>query len=336
MNPALKITVLLLTVLSLSSCVSLKKYKELEATRKNCEEENAELMARNMSLTTLSNEQAASLEQYKKANGQLITDTASLGKALRDLSGRFSRLESAYNILEMQNQELQRGRKSETQKILDELQAARDDIQKKEDALKKMEQQLNDKKTSLDELNRILNEREEKLRELQSILDKKDSAVRALRQKVSDALLGFENKGLTVQQKNGKVYVSMDESLLFATGSYEVSSRGVDALKRLGIVLESNVDINIMVEGHTDDVQFKGSGGAVKDNWDLSVMRATSVIKILLKNSKISPARISAAGRGEYMPVDPSKTAEARSKNRRTEIILTPKLDELFRILDSN
>ena len=334
-HPAYSLILVAFVPFMLASCVSMKKYKELEASRTQCEEENADLITKNMALTTLSSEQTASLDKYVRQNEQLLSDTASLGKSLREINARYARLENAYNILELQNQELQKGRKSETQKILDELQAAREDIQKKEDALNKLENDLNEKKSNLDEITRQLNDREKKLAELQSILNKKDSAVRALKQKVSDALLGFENKGLTVQQKNGKVYVSMDESLLFSTGSSDVSSRGVEALKKLGIVLESNVDINITVEGHTDDVPYKASAGGIKDNWDLSVMRATSVIRILLKNSKIAPGRITASGRGEYCPVDPAKTAESRGRNRRTEIILTPRLDELFKILDN-
>ena len=171
--------------------------------------------------------------------------------------------------------------------------------------------------------------------ELQQILDRKDSAVNALKNKVSNALLGFEGQGLTVEMKNGKVYVSLDEKLLFRSGSYQVDPKGKQALNQLGTVLERNPDVNIMIEGHTDDVPYRG-GGALKDNWDLSVMRATSVLKILLDNSRIEPSRLTAAGRGEYQPVDPANTAGARSRNRRTEIILTPKLDELLRILETN
>jgi chemotaxis protein MotB len=171
--------------------------------------------------------------------------------------------------------------------------------------------------------------------ELEDILKKKDQAAQELRKKLSDALVGFENKGLTITQKNGKVYVSMDESLLFASGKTNVQPKGVEALKNLAKVLEQNTDINVMVEGHTDDVAMNGTG-EIKDNWDLSVMRATSVTKIILGAAKIDAKRISAAGRGEFFPLDPAKTAEARKKNRRTEIILTPKLDELLKVLESN
>jgi chemotaxis protein MotB len=138
-----------------------------------------------------------------------------------------------------------------------------------------------------------------------------------------------------VEERNGKVYVSMDNKLLFASGSTAVGPDGQKALEELARVLEANPDINILVEGHTDDQPMRGSA-QIKDNWDLSVLRATEIVRILLAKGKIAPARITAAGRSEYLPVDPADTAEARARNRRTEIILTPQLDELFRVIESN
>ena len=169
------------------------------------------------------------------------------------------------------------------------------------------------------------------------MLNQKDSAVKALKDAVNKALVGFVNNGLSVEQKNGKVHVSMEEQLLFASGSTVVDKRGEEALKKLAVVLESKKDINIMVEGHTDNVPIQGtlSSGA-KDNWDLSVLRATSVVKIITKNAGIDPIRISASGRGPFFPLDPASTADAKKKNRRTEIILTPKLDELLKVLENN
>ncbi|MBL7917418.1 MAG: OmpA family protein, partial [Bacteroidia bacterium] len=177
--------------------------------------------------------------------------------------------------------------------------------------------------------------REARVNELEAILKQKDQAAADLKKKLQDALLGFEGKGLTITQKNGKIYVSMDESLLFASGKTNVEPKGVEALKTVAKVLEQNKDINVLVEGHTDDVPMKGAG-EIKDNWDLSVMRATSVTKILLSSANIAQSRITAAGRGEFFPLDNAKTPEARKKNRRTEIILTPKLDELLKVLGDN
>jgi chemotaxis protein MotB len=140
---------------------------------------------------------------------------------------------------------------------------------------------------------------------------------------------------LTVEQKNGKVYVSLDEKLLFKSGKWEVDPNGQNALKKLAAVLEKNEDINVLIEGHTDDVPFGGNGN-IADNWDLSAKRATAIVKIILANSKVKPQRLMAAGRGEFMPIDPQKTTEARQKNRRTEIILSPKLDEVLKMLENN
>jgi chemotaxis protein MotB len=218
------------------------------------------------------------------------------------------------------------GNVKETRQLLQELQTAQADLAKKQTELVNLENELNAKRLELEKRNA-------RLIELESMIQRKDSVVRVLKEKVSDALLGFEGQGLQVTQKNGKVYVSLDEQLLFKTGSTDVDPKGKTALKKLAVVLEQNPDINIMIEGHTDDVPFV-AGSAIKDNWDLSVMRATSVTRILLEGSRIDPKRITASGRGEFLPVEKGKTPEARQKNRRTEIILTPKLDELYDILN--
>ncbi|MCC7233634.1 MAG: OmpA family protein, partial [Bacteroidia bacterium] len=153
---------------------------------------------------------------------------------------------------------------------------------------------------------------------------------------VSKALWGYQGNGLSVNQKNGRVYVSMEERLLFASGSTNVEKKGEEALHDLARVLEKNPDINVTVEGHTDDVPISGTlPSGARDNWELSVLRATSVVKIILKDSDINPIRLTAAGKGPYQPVDPAKTAEARKKNRRTEIILAPQLDELMKLISS-
>jgi chemotaxis protein MotB len=227
------------------------------------------------------------------------------------------------------------GAEKDNAKLSGELQMTTEQLLKKQDELKQLEVALNKQKADLDNMSVELKKREARVNELQDILKKKDQAAADLRKKLSDALVGFENKGLTITQRNGKVYVSLDESLLFASGKTNVEAKGVEALKNVATVLEQNPDINVMVEGHTDDVAMRGTG-EIKDNWDLSVMRATSVTKILLNNAKIEPQRIISAGRGEFVPLDTGKTPEARKKNRRTEIILTPKLDELLKVLESN
>jgi chemotaxis protein MotB len=216
---------------------------------------------------------------------------------------------------------LKTGSSAEIEKLLSELQSTRGDLNTREDKLREAERELE--------------ERNAKLIELQNVLAQQQQAVNDLKDKVMKALVGFNNNGLTVHEKNGKVYVSLDEKLLFKTGKWDVDPNGQKALKELSNVLAQNPEINIMVEGHTDDVPMHGSG-EVKDNWDLSVMRSTAVTKILTQNKQIDPKRIISAGRSEYLPLSPDKTVEGRQMNRRTEIILTPNLDELLKIIEMN
>jgi chemotaxis protein MotB len=195
---------------------------------------------------------------------------------------------------------------------------------------------LDTKKAALEELTYELERRNARLTELEKMLDAQQKAVRELKAKVSEALYGFEDNGLSVTMKNGQVYVSMDEKLLFKTGSYEIDANGRAALRKLGALLEKNPDISINIEGHTDDVPYRAAAGQqLVDNWDLSVKRATTVVRVLTQDTKINPKRLVASGRSEYMPVDARKTPEARQKNRRTEIILTPDLTALYSILES-
>lgn len=332
----LKVTILFIGVLLMfSSCVSMKKFNELQTSHKNCTDEVANLKAKNNEYFTTMTEQSALIDNLKKQNEHLIADSAEMGTKYRDLFRQHRALADAYDTLMNMNLAMMKGNKFETQRLIRELEKVKENLQKKEDALKILEANLHNKSDSLNDLQISLDEKQLKLDELQSILDKKDSVVKALKNKVSEALLGYENKGLTVKQKNGKVYVSMDESLLFASGKYEVTPKGTDALRKLAKVLESNADINIMVEGHTDNVPYKGTDQLL-DNWDLSTKRATTVIRILLASKGINPERITAAGRSEYVPVENANTSEARAKNRRTEIILTPKLDELLKLIESN
>lgn len=179
-----------------------------------------------------------------------------------------------------------------------------------------------------------LDERSRRVAELEALLKNREEAIESIRRKVADALTGFEGKGLSISIRNGNVYVSMDDKLLFRSGSFDIDPNGARAVRDLAAVLAQNPDINIMVEGHTDDVPYRASGQLL-DNLDLSAKRATTVTRILLENPGIAPNRIIAAARGESLPVDNARTVEARARNRRTEIILTPKLDELLRIMEN-
>lgn len=172
-------------------------------------------------------------------------------------------------------------------------------------------------------------------KELQAYKDKlkqQEEAMAQLRHKLESALLGFRDKGLSVEVRNGKVYVTLQESLLFKSGKWDVNDEGQNAIKEIAKVLETNLDIDILVEGHTDNVPFRGSG-QVKDNWDLSVMRATSIVKHILENKGVNGDRLTAAGRADFDPVASNDTPEGRAKNRRTDIILSPKLDLIYELI---
>lgn len=297
-----------------SSCVSTKKYNSLAA---RCKDENTRLSGQVDDLTTQLNELNARFQKLKNENSDLKSDTARLGSAYRVLQGDYSDLDQSFGMLKAQNE----GNLEETERIMADLKSAQDDLLTREDNLKQLQAELDAKSRSL--------------MELQAALNRNDSITKAMRKAVADALLGFEGKGLSVYTKNGKVYVSMDEKLLFASGKWDVSPDGVSALKNLAGVLEKNPDIAVNIEGHTDNVPYNGTG-QVKDNWDLSVMRATAIVKILTSNSKINPKRLISSGRSEYLPVEPNTTAANKAKNRRTEIILTPKLDELLQIIGND
>lgn len=185
----------------------------------------------------------------------------------------------------------------------------------------------------LEENQRALAARTEQVERLEQMLRAREQAIEDIRRKVAAALTGFEGRGLSISTRDGKVYVSMDDKLLFRSGSFNVGTEGSRAIKDLGVVLAENPDINIMVEGHTDDVPYRASA-QLRDNLDLSVMRATTVTRLLLENKDISPNRIVSAGRGEHLPVAHGKDSDSRAQNRRTEIILSPRLDELLELMD--
>jgi chemotaxis protein MotB len=171
----------------------------------------------------------------------------------------------------------------------------------------------------------------ERLVNLRKVLDQQKQAVENLRQKMANALVGFNSNELSVFTKNGKVYVSMQETLLFPSGSAEVNPKGKEALATLAQVLNNNPDINVVVEGHTDSIPIRYK---FQDNWELSVARATSITRILTDTYNVDPTRVTASGRSKYDPVDTNDTPEGRQKNRRTEIILAPKLDQLMQLLE--
>ncbi|MEI6947508.1 OmpA family protein [Paraflavisolibacter sp. H34] len=178
-----------------------------------------------------------------------------------------------------------------------------------------------------------LEAQQKRLADMQRILDQQRQMAENLRKKMADALVGFSAKDLTVTTKNGKVYVSLQENLLFPSGSAVVNPKGKDALGTLAQVLNSNPDINVLIEGHTDSIPIRGK---YEDNWALSVARSTAIVRILVNNYGVFPTRVTASGRSLYDPVDTNSTPDGRQRNRRTEIILAPKLDELMKLMEEN
>lgn len=197
---------------------------------------------------------------------------------------------------------------------------------------------LNQSTTDQAKLMRQLREREEEiakrekaLQEMRAIIERQEEVTRKLNNAIKNALLGFNSDELSIEVKNGKVYVSMSDKLLFKSGSAEVETKGKEALKLLADVMKKNPEIDVLVEGHTDSIPIKTA--IYKDNWDLSVGRAASVVRLLTESYQVSPKQVTAAGRGEFYPKATNTTPEGRAKNRRTEIILSPKLDELMDVL---
>jgi chemotaxis protein MotB len=312
------ITFFLFSSLLFSSCiVSKKKYDDMLAQKVRME---ADLAERNSELAK-ANAQLQSLDEQVK---KLITDTVNLSTDLQSRNARLAELNKEYNQLNAYYKNL----------LTSSGKLNRDMAQQQEQLLA-IQNNLERTRKMNDSLSVSLTEREKKVKELETVLAAKDKAVTDLKNKISNALLNFKENDLTVNIKNGKVYVSLAEQLLFASGSVEVDSKGVTALQQLAKAIKDQRDLNIMVEGHTDNVPISKKSQYMQDNWDLSVMRATAITKILTK-AGVSPKQITASGRGEYIPLTPNDTAQNKQKNRRTEIIITPDMDELFKILETN
>lgn len=326
---------LFIVIVVLHACVPARQFDDLKKKESTCQDENKALRSDNEQLGIKSTELTSQVDELEKSVKALVNDTTVQGTSYRRLTDLYSELTKSYDKLLSNNEKLLAGNTEETKRLIAQLIQIKEDLIKKEDKIKKDSLSLADREFKVNELQASLKEKDERVRELQSILNRGDSSVNALRKVVSDALLGFQASGLTVNQRDGRVYISMEERLLFASGSTSIEKKGEEALRELAKVLVKNKDINILVEGHTDNVPISGtlSSGA-RDNWELSVLRATSVVKIILSGSEIEPSRLTAAGRGSYQPIDLANTAEARKKNRRTEIILSPKLDELMKLLD--
>ena len=313
-----------IVLLLLSACVPAKKYKDLLEREKVCSEELAKFKKSSGEYEALSKDLQTKFANASRDLSKLIQDTTALGSKYRLLLRDYNIIDGEYKSLQKSFDKLKNLSARETAELQNQLEAKNNELQIKEDALLKLDQELKEKQ-------RLLIEREKRVNELEEAIRKKEAAVQLLKAKVANALRGFENQGLSVVQKNGKIYVSLEAKLLFKSGSTFVEEEGVRALVELGKALESEKDLEIIVEGHTDTDKLNSSASP-KNNWELSVLRATSVVQILLNNSSMTPSQIMAGGRGEFLPIDVSDKA----KNRRIEVIISPNLNELFEIISND
>lgn len=300
-----------------TSCVSSKIYDDLKDRYASLKAENESLM--NQLDHASSNGEVYSVDQLREEIEKLKAENTRLAMDLAASEKNFERLQASYDALEANSssaltENLERNRKLLTQ------------LEEKERALAAESQRLN-------KLQKDLAARSQRVDELEGIIAAKDAKMKALKDAISAALTNFEGNGLTVEQRDGKVYVSMENKLLFESGSWAVNSRGRQAVVQLGNVLAQNPEIAVLIEGHTDNVPY-GGNGPLKDNWDLSTKRATAIVNILTENAAIPKDNLTAAGRGEYAPIATNATSEGKAKNRRIEVILTPKLDEISKLLN--
>lgn len=303
-------------VLSLSSCVAKKDFDALMAEKNELASDKAQLERELAVANEKINRLEVQLNDLTTEKNALQNDFDIIDKELKALRSEHGRIKGLYENLLTNSGQLNQ------------------DLARQQKRLLAMEEDLNIQKKRNEELAEDLSKREARVAELEKLISDKEAAVQALKNKVTNALLNFNEDDLKVEVRNGKVYVSLAEQLLFGTGSIAVDKKGVSALQQLANAIKTNPDINIMVEGHTDNVPFSRKTQYMSDNWDLSVLRATSIVRILVEGG-VSPTSITASGRGESTPVVANDSPENKAKNRRTEIILTPKLDELFQILDN-
>ncbi|WP_304034919.1 OmpA/MotB family protein [Mesonia mobilis] len=302
-----------------TACVPAKKFKELEDRYANLEQKNENL---NNQLSDYEEQSVARDSEMSELDARLQesnNERKALEEQIKDLEGSLTNLKKSYQALEENSSSALAENSRQNRELLEELEKKQKDLTRERNELAELRNSLKEKSQRIEQLNHVIAVKEAKMNKLQSTL--------------SSALTNFEGKGLTIEQRNGKVYVSMENKLLFASGSWAVGAQGKQAVKQLGYVLAENPEINVLIEGHTDNDSYGGSG-ALEDNWDLSTKRATAIVHILEENPQIDQERLTAAGRGEYAPIASNASVEGKSKNRRIEVILTPKFDEISKLLN--
>lgn len=316
-----KTLVLSVTCALAIGCVPARKYKELVEREKVCSEELAAYKASSISNEEKAKDLSVRYDQLKKDVTTLKADTSKLGTNYRFLQAQYDLATTRNEEYERKIDQMRLTGAKESANYNADIEAKNLELQRKEDALRNLETEITAKQ-------RLLEDRERRVMELEEAMQRKDDAIKQLKTKVAAALKGFESKGLTVVEKNGKIYVSLEAKLLFASGSTTVEAEGKKAIIELAKVLELEKDLEIVVEGHTDTDKLAASAHP-KSNWELSVLRATAIVELMTSSSKMDPAQLMAAGRSEFHPVDPKDKA----KNRRIEIIISPNLNELFQLI---
>lgn len=305
----------------ISSCVPAKKYQDLVAREKACSEELEKYKNASSQAENKAEKVQEKLNLLDKEVEQLKKDTLTNGTKYRNSLLELAKLKKQYADLEKSFDNQKQLGSKEASIFQAELEAKSIELQRKEDALAILEKELNAKQA-------LLAEREARVAELEEIIARQDRGIKLLKDKIAAALRAYENKGLTVVEKDGRIYISLEAKLLFGSGSIAVEAQGKKAIIDLAKALENTSDLEIVVEGHTDNNKMSSSSSP-KNNWELSVLRATSVVEIMLDNSSMDPKKIMAAGRSEFYPVD----VNDKAKNRRIEVIVSPNLDELFELI---
>ena len=294
-----KITAFILIAFLLNACVSNRVFNGLESRYAQLKDN---YNRQTKSIENLNTEIKNLTEKYVTLEGNLEETEDSLNQKQQKLE----QLESSLDLLKQNSETALKERITENETLMEKI--------------SERENELADRMARVDEL--------------EGLIARQQAAMKSLKEKISDALLNFEDKGLTVEARDGKVYVSMENKLLFRSGSWLVESEGQRAIDGLANILADNPDISILIEGHTDNVPYSGKG-PLKGNWDLSTKRATAIVNQLLENPDILPQNLTAAGRGEYLPIAPNSNREGRAANRRIEVVLSPQLDEITQILNT-
>ena len=311
--------ILFFSVITIFSCVSPKVYKDLEDKYANLKRENKKLASDYDDLLKSKNEAENNFEKLQKQYNEVVAERDQLKQDYEASKSTLANLRASYDALEQNSSSEIAKNAQKNRELLAQLEAK--------------EQALVAENERLEKLKKELESRSNRVAELEKVIAAKDAKMNQLKDAISKALTNFEGKGLTVEQRDGKVYVSMENKLLFSSGSWAVGAEGRKAVNQLGNVLADNPDIAVLIEGHTDNVPYKGSG-QLSGNWDLSTKRATAIVNILRENASIDPENLTAAGRGEYAPIASNASSEGKAKNRRIEVILTPKLDEISKLLN--